>query len=183
MPWGSVQEEHLHPGNLIIVYSVHRSSLYRGPTKAAMADALGLVSSIIAVVDLFIKVGVQCSIYCSGVKDAPRDIRQILNEADRTTATLEDLRRLLASPTGARLSSSQRVCQSIEDARLQLQDLAFKLEGGLRTGQRLRWPLRKEEVAGIISQLQKCRASIALDLQVDQTYVRYLDSSIPACLP
>ncbi|ETR96938.1 WD40 repeat-like protein [Trichoderma reesei RUT C-30] len=135
-----------------------------------MADALGLVSSIIAVVDLFIKVGVQCSIYCSGVKDAPRDIRQILNEADRTTATLEDLRRLLASPTGARLSSSQRVCQSIEDARLQLQDLAFKLEGGLRTGQRLRWPLRKEEVAGIISQLQKCRASIALDLQVDQTY-------------
>jgi hypothetical protein len=148
-----------------------------------MADALGLVSSIIAVVDLFIKVGVQCSIYCSGVKDAPRDIRQILNEADRTTATLEDLRRLLASPTGARLSSSQRVCQSIEDARLQLQDLAFKLEGGLRTGQRLRWPLRKEEVAGIISQLQKCRASIALDLQVDQTYVRYLDSSIPACLP
>ncbi|EGR44303.1 uncharacterized protein TRIREDRAFT_70639, partial [Trichoderma reesei QM6a] len=134
-----------------------------------MADALGLVSSIIAVVDLFIKVGVQCSIYCSGVKDAPRDIRQILNEADRTTATLEDLRRLLASPTGARLSSSQRVCQSIEDARLQLQDLAFKLEGGLRTGQRLRWPLRKEEVAGIISQLQKCRASIALDLQVDQT--------------
>ncbi|KAK1238492.1 hypothetical protein MKX07_006638, partial [Trichoderma sp. CBMAI-0711] len=135
-----------------------------------MADALGLVSSIIAVVDLFIKVGVQCSIYCSGVKDAPRDIRQILNEADRTTATLEDLRRLLASPTGAGLSSSQRVCRSVEDARLQLQDLAFKLEGGLRTGQRLRWPLRKEEVTGIISQLQKCRASIALDLQVDQTY-------------
>lgn len=139
-----------------------------------MADALGLVANIIAVVDLFIKVGAQCSIYCSGVKDAPRDIRQILNEADRTTATLEDLKRLLASPTGARLSSSQRVLRSVEDARLQLQDLAVKLERGLKTGkgaslQRLRWPLKKEEVAGIISQLQKCRAAIALDLQVDQT--------------
>ncbi|TFA99728.1 hypothetical protein CCMA1212_008564 [Trichoderma ghanense] len=136
-----------------------------------MADALGLVANIIAVVDLFIKVGVQCSIYCSGVKDAPRDIRQILNEADRTTATLEDLKRLLASPTGARLSSSQRVLRSVEDARLQLQDLAVKLERGLKTGkgaslQRLRWPLKKEEVAGIISQLQKCRAAIALDLQL-----------------
>ncbi|PTB62058.1 hypothetical protein BBK36DRAFT_1186315 [Trichoderma citrinoviride] len=139
-----------------------------------MADALGLFANIIAVVDLFIKIGVQCSIYCSGVKYAPRDIRQILNEADKTTATLEDLKRLLASPNGARLSSSQRILRSIGDARLQLQDLAVKLEGELRTGtgaslQRLRWPLKKEQVAGIISQLQKCRASIALDLQVDQT--------------
>jgi hypothetical protein len=134
-----------------------------------MAEALGLVSSIIAVVDLFIKVGVQCSIYCSGLKNTPRDIRQILNEADRFTATLQDLEKLLAGPNGVKLRSSQSVHRSVADCHLQLDNLINKLEQGTKL-QRLIWPLKKEEITGIIDKLQKYRAAIALDLQVDQTY-------------
>lgn len=137
-----------------------------------MADALGLVSSIIAVADLFIKVGVQCSVYCSGLKNAPRDIRLILNEADRFTATLKDLEKLLVTnPHGKKLSSLHNVLRIVEESRLQLQELAAKLERGTKL-QKILWPLRKEEITGIIGQLQKYRAAIALDLQVDQTYVR-----------
>ncbi|KAK1254185.1 hypothetical protein MKX08_008180 [Trichoderma sp. CBMAI-0020] len=134
-----------------------------------MADTLGPVSNVIAVADLFIKVGVQCSVYCSGLKNAPRDVRLILNEADRFTATLKGLEKLLVNNFHSKkLSSLQNISGIVEESRLQLQDLAAKLERGTRL-QKITWPLRKEEVAGIIGRLEKYRAAIALDLQVDQT--------------
>ncbi|UKZ48460.1 hypothetical protein TrVGV298_002685 [Trichoderma virens] len=151
-----------------------------------MAEALGLVSSIIAVVDLFAKVGVLCSAYCSGLKNAPQDIRHILNEADRFTATLSDLKKLLESPNGAKLNSSQNVRRSVADCRLQLKDLITKLEQGTSLQkitspqkitwlhkitwlERISWPLKKGEVDGILHKLQKYRMAIVLDLQADQT--------------
>ncbi|KAM0518170.1 hypothetical protein ACHAPE_004577 [Trichoderma viride] len=134
-----------------------------------MADIVGPISNVIAVADLFIKVGVQCSVYCSGLKNAPRDVRLILNEADRFTATLKGLEKLLANKShGTKLSSLQNILRIVEESRLQLQDLAAKLERGTKL-QKIMWPLRKEEVAGIIGRLEKYRAAIALDLQVDQT--------------
>ncbi|EHK47982.1 hypothetical protein TRIATDRAFT_262568 [Trichoderma atroviride IMI 206040] len=133
-----------------------------------MAEALGLTSSIIAVVDLFIKVGVQCSIYCSGVKNAPHEIRQILNEADRFTATIKNLERLLAGPNGAKLDSSQNIRRSIGECRLQLIDLTTKLGQGTRL-QRIAWPLKKGEMAGIIEKLQKHRDTIMSNLQIEQS--------------
>ncbi|PTB71314.1 WD40 repeat-like protein [Trichoderma longibrachiatum ATCC 18648] len=143
-----------------------------------MAEAIGLAASIIGVVELFAKVAKQCSEYYSGVKNAPQDIQRIRNEAEQTRATFEDLKRLLAGPNGGRLSSSQRILKTVEESRLQLQELFSKLEGGLRKRKgmrarlhlwRLTWPLKQEEVAGLIDRLQKFRAVIALDLQVDQT--------------
>lgn len=137
-----------------------------------MADTLGPISNVVAVADLFIKVGVQCSVYCSGLKNAPRDVRLILNEADRFTATLKGLEKLLINSSHSKkLSSLQNILSIVEESRLQLQDLAAKLERGTKL-QKITWPLRKEEVAGIIGRLEKYRAAIALDLQVDQTFVR-----------
>ncbi|UKZ64290.1 uncharacterized protein TrAtP1_005508 [Trichoderma atroviride] len=134
-----------------------------------MADTLGPVSNVIAVADLFIKVGVQCSVYCSGLKNAPRDVRLILNEADRFTATLKGLEKLLINSSHSKkLSSLQNIIGIVEESRLQLQDLTAKLERGTKL-QKITWPMRKEEVAGIIGRLEKYRAAIALDLQVDQT--------------
>jgi hypothetical protein len=145
-----------------------------------MADTLGPVSNVIALADLFIKVGVQCSVYCSGLKNAPRDVRLILNEADRFTATLKGVEKLLVNNSHSqRLSSLQNILGIVEESRSQLQDLAAKLERGTKL-QKIMWPLRKDEVAAIISQLQKYRAAIALDLQVDQTFVRQLISLLPA---
>ncbi|KAM0464261.1 hypothetical protein ACHAPV_002813 [Trichoderma viride] len=134
-----------------------------------MADILGPISNVVAVADLFIRVGVQCSVYCSGLKNAPRDVRLILNEADRFTATLKGLEKLLINSSHSKkLSSLQNILGIVEESRLQLQDLAAKLERGTKL-QKITWPLRKEEVSGIIGRLEKYRAAIALDLQVDQT--------------
>ncbi|KAF2466054.1 uncharacterized protein BDR25DRAFT_269130 [Lindgomyces ingoldianus] len=132
-----------------------------------MAEALGLAASIITVVDLFVKVGVLCSVYCADLKTARRDARYILNEADKFTATLKDIERLLAGPNGAKIEASQNVRSGVADCRLQLDDLATKLEQGTRW-KRITWPLKKEEVAGIVKKLEQYRAAISLDLQVNQ---------------
>jgi hypothetical protein len=63
-----------------------------------MAEAFGLAVNVTAVVDLLVKEGVQCSLYCSGVKSAPRDVKYILDEASRLSKTLRDVDRLLKGP-------------------------------------------------------------------------------------
>ncbi|KAK3945964.1 hypothetical protein QBC46DRAFT_336128 [Diplogelasinospora grovesii] len=135
-----------------------------------MADALGFAANVIAVVDLSIKVGVLCSVYCANLKTAPRDVRYILNEADRLTATLKDVERLLAGPNGAKIEASQNVRCSVVDCQLLLGELAAKLEQGTRY-ERIMWPLKKEEVADILKKLERYRAAISLDLCVNQTAV------------
>jgi hypothetical protein len=131
-------------------------------------ETLGLAASVIAVVDLFVKVGVLCSVYCADLKTAPSDVRYILNEADKLTKTLKDVERLLAGPNGPRIEASQNVRSSIAECHLQLVDLAAQLEAGTRY-KRILWPLKKDKVEAIIKKLEGCRASIALDLHVNQT--------------
>jgi len=70
-----------------------------------MADALGLAANIIAVVDLFVKVGVLCSVYCADLKGASKEIRDILKEADRFAATLWEVEKLLAGPNCTRINA------------------------------------------------------------------------------
>lgn len=71
-----------------------------------MAGTFGLAVNVATVIDLLVKVGVHCSVYCAGVKTAPDDVRHILNEADRFRATLKDIERLLAGPNGAKIEAA-----------------------------------------------------------------------------
>jgi hypothetical protein len=45
-------------------------------------------------------------VYCADLKTASRDIRYILNEADKFAVTLKDVDRLLAGPNGAKIEAS-----------------------------------------------------------------------------
>ncbi|KAH8654672.1 hypothetical protein BGZ61DRAFT_294183, partial [Ilyonectria robusta] len=132
-----------------------------------MAEALGLAASVIAIGDLLVKIGVLCSGYCADLKIARRDVRDILNEADKLSATLKDVERLHAGPNGAKLEASQNVRRGVADCWVQLGDLAAKLEEGTRY-RRIVWPLKKKEVADIVKNLERCRAGISLDLHINQ---------------
>jgi hypothetical protein len=135
-----------------------------------MADALGLAVNVIAVVDLLVKIGVLCSEYCTGLKTARHDVRYILNEANKLAATLSDVKLLLAGPNGAKIEASHNVRRGVTDSQLLLNDLASKLEAGIRYKWML-WPLKKEEVMNIIKKLERCTAAISIDLQLNQMYV------------
>lgn len=147
-----------------------------------MAEVLGLAANVIAVVDLFVKVGVLCSIYCTNLKTATHDIRSLLNEADRVSATLKDVERLLVGPDGAKIDVSQNIRCGIADCRAQLSDLVAKLEVGTRW-KKIVWPLKKEEASEIIKKLERCRTTISLDLQVNQTCVRSFSLEAALTIP
>jgi len=131
-----------------------------------MAEALGLAASVIAVVDLFAKIGVLCSHYCADLKGARREVRGILNEADSFSHTLGDVEKLLSSPNGSKINPIN-IQRTIDDCRVLLGDLAVKLQQGTRW-QWMKWPLKKEEVTQILQKLARWRAAIALELQINQ---------------
>lgn len=133
-----------------------------------MAETFGLIANVCQVVDLFVKVGVMCSIYCMDVKNAPQDVRRILNQADRMTATLKEVERLMAGPNAARLESSPTLHQSVLDCRILLSELAAKLDYGARLSRAV-WPFNKRDVKSMIAKMEGHQRMIELELNIKQT--------------
>jgi hypothetical protein len=133
-----------------------------------MAEALGLAANIIAIVDLFLKLGVLCSEYCIGVKHAPQEIKDLLREADRWGLTIREVEAVLDGPNGGAVKTSKSIRQGIEDCRMELGKLTAKLQGG--TGhKRIVWPFKRTEVTEIVGRLERHRTSITTGLLVHQT--------------
>ncbi|KAK5988173.1 Vegetative incompatibility protein HET-E-1 [Cladobotryum mycophilum] len=135
-----------------------------------MADVLGLVSNIGQIVDLFVKVGVMCSIYCMDAKNAPSDVRRILKEADKFTATLKNLERMLAGPNASKLEGSVGLRRTIDECRQLLLGLVAKLDMGARHARAV-WPFKKKDVQDIVMTLERQKTTILMDLSIEQTVV------------
>jgi hypothetical protein len=99
-----------------------------------MTEALGLDATIIAVVGLCIKMGVQCSQYYERLQSARREVRRLLNEASRVGTTLKDVQNLLKAPNRTRIEASKNVRRRIVSSRLQLEDLSSELDIGRNDG-------------------------------------------------
>lgn len=143
-----------------------------------MAEALGIAASVIAVIDLSAKVASRCSEYYANVKNASDDIERLQREAQGLRAILERVQSLCDDPNGVKLQQSQSLRDRVKDCKKQLAQLETKLEPRTRNklmsryGMRaLRWPLKSNEVDGIIKKLGNCKDNISFSLQVDQEYV------------
>ncbi|KAF7943051.1 hypothetical protein EAE96_010996 [Botrytis aclada] len=140
-----------------------------------MAEALGIVSSVIAVVDLSVKVASQCSEYCTNFKNARYDIKRLQSEAQELKAILEKVHSICNGSDGVRLQDPQGLRKGVEDCQEQLRQLEAKLEPrgknklmsryGIRA---LRWPFHSYEVDRIIEKLGNCKHDISFSLQVYQ---------------
>jgi predicted RNase H-like nuclease (RuvC/YqgF family) len=140
-----------------------------------MAEGLGLAASVIAVIDLSVKVATLCSKYYTNVKNARGDIEHLQSEAQRLKETLEQVQSLCNSPNGAKLRESQSLRDRVEDSKVQLAQLKTKLESKnsqkamRRFGRRaLKWPFMSNEIDGIMKALGDCKDSISFILQVDE---------------
>ncbi|EXK24519.1 hypothetical protein FOMG_18763 [Fusarium oxysporum f. sp. melonis 26406] len=80
-----------------------------------MAEALGVASSVIAVVDLSAKVFSLCLQYSREVKNAKDDIKRLYKEVAAFQDTTEKLKALLEGPRGKELKTSQQLVSAIED--------------------------------------------------------------------
>ncbi|PON27141.1 hypothetical protein TGAM01_v204090 [Trichoderma gamsii] len=135
-------------------------------------DVLGLFSNISQVVDLLIKIGVMCSIYCFDVKNAPKEVRLLLREVDRLTVVIKELEILLNGSKGATKIESPVLRQTVFDLRKLLAELVAKLDlGAKNTSTRAMWPFKKREVYDIIATIDRQKANILLNMSIEQTSI------------
>ncbi|KAG7416015.1 Vegetative incompatibility protein HET-E-1 [Fusarium oxysporum f. sp. rapae] len=143
-----------------------------------MAEALGVASSVIAVIDLSAKVFSLCLQYSREVKNAKGDIERLRKEVAAFLATTQDLQTLVKGPRGKELKASQQLKSAIEDGRSRLEKVEQQLEPstsrkrmsrfGLRA---LKWPFESKDVEGTIEDLERCRENMSLALNIDQTVI------------
>jgi hypothetical protein len=141
-----------------------------------MAEALGVASSIIAVVDLSTKLFSLCLHYSREVKNARGDVERLRKEVAAFQDTTEQLKALIEGPRGRELKTSQQLVSAIEDGHLTLGQLEQRLRPS--TGRKamshfgmraLKWPFESKDVEGAIKNLERCRGNISLALNIDQT--------------
>jgi len=142
-------------------------------------EGLGAAASIIAVIELAAKVASLCLEYSSAVKNARADIDRLRQHTGSLKITVEGAQKLLQGPHGARLETSQKLHETLNDTYSQLGDIATKLEAKLHSGRRakamrslglraMRWPFESKDVDKIIANLQRDQASFLAALQIDQ---------------
>jgi hypothetical protein len=139
-------------------------------------EGLGAAVNIIAVVEFCAKVTSSCHQYSLAVKDAKNDITRLQGEVNSLRDVLGEVQQLLDDPDSAKLSASQKLLEALRDGFSQLKNLDERLNPGKtrkamsRTGVRaLKWPFESKEVDKAIKGLEKCKQTVALAIQVDQT--------------
>ncbi|KAG8677869.1 hypothetical protein FPOAC1_003897 [Fusarium poae] len=143
-----------------------------------MAEALGVASSVIAVVELSEKVFSLCLKYVDKVKNAKNDIQRLCKEVVTFLTTTRELQALVEGPRGNELKASQHLKSAIEDSRLRLEILEKQLQLSTgRNGMGLfaisahKWAFKSKEVKETIEDLERCRGTISSALTIDQTTI------------
>ncbi|KAH7124365.1 hypothetical protein EDB81DRAFT_731294 [Dactylonectria macrodidyma] len=141
-----------------------------------MAEAVGLATSVIAIIDLSAKVAVLCLQYSTAVGNARADITHLRSRLDDLGTTLQGVQHLLDNRNNQALATSRKLVDSIDGCTSELVQLQSRLDPGKarkamrRFGLRaLKWPFDSKEVSDIVSNLERYERTITLGLQIDQT--------------
>ncbi|KAF5973809.1 vegetative incompatibility protein het-e-1 [Fusarium bulbicola] len=143
--------------------------------RVPMAEALGVASSVIAVVELSAKIFSLCLRYSRDVKNAKGDIERLREEVATFQTTAKELLTLVEGPRGKELKVSQQLTSAIEDG-------CSRARRSGETAPALDWSkddepyrytrpqvaIRKQEVKGTIEDVERCRGTISLSLDIDQ---------------
>lgn len=140
-------------------------------------EGLGVAASVVAVVDLSAKIATLCVQYSIAVKHAKADIERLGGEVNGLTDLLRSVDGLLEKPDNNQLLNSQKLSDAVKDCFSQLAWLNTKLDAGKtrKTMSRivgiraLKWPFESKGVEKVINGLERCKQTISLALQVDQT--------------
>jgi esterase/lipase superfamily enzyme len=138
-------------------------------------DGFSIAASVIAVVDVSVKVTALCSQYIAAVKDAENDIKLVRKKVEDIIHTLKEIEKLLDRPQNAQLSTTHGLFKSLDQCLQQLKQLEKQLEPRkirkfLRWigFQALKWPFTSKQVKDTLSSLESYNQSFSLALNVDQ---------------
>ncbi|KAM0360987.1 hypothetical protein ACHAPK_011826, partial [Fusarium culmorum] len=140
-----------------------------------MAEALGVASSVIAVVDLSAKVISWCVRYAQDVSHAKEDKKRLAEELTRLNLASVNARNLLDGPHGSKLKASHALYLATVRSQSQLKRIEKQLAE--RNGQckasfeALKWPFKSKDVLSVIQDIHQCTEAIYSALEVDQTSI------------
>ncbi|KAH7186340.1 hypothetical protein DER44DRAFT_802859 [Fusarium oxysporum] len=140
-----------------------------------MAEALGVVSSVIAVVDLSATVIKWCVRYARDVSHAKEDKQRLAEEVTRLNLASVNARQLLCGPHGSRLKASCALYRATASSQSQLKYIESQLAERSRQGkvsfEALKWPFKSKDLQAVIQDLHRCTRAIYSALEVDQTSI------------
>ncbi|GKU16752.1 unnamed protein product, partial [Fusarium langsethiae] len=140
-----------------------------------MAEALGVASGVIAVVDMSAKVVNWCVRYAQDVSHAKEDKTRLVEEVTRLNLASVNARNLLDGPGGSKLKASHALLLATDKSRPQLQRIESQLAAGTGQGkgrlEALRWPFKSKDVQVAIQDIRQCTEAIYSALEIDQTLV------------
>lgn len=137
-----------------------------------MIDPIGLVGTLIAVVQVCNKIISVCYEYRNGIRDASGDISRILDETSSIRTLAERLLKTAEADHRADLPS----LQSLDDAEnplrrclTELVDLKTILKLGRKVGLRstLVWPLKRPEAERRLLAIERAKTTLQLALSAD----------------
>jgi Fungal N-terminal domain of STAND proteins len=139
-------------------------------------NGLSGAANVIAVVDISAKIASLCFQYSVAVKNAKEDIGRLQRKVNDIKDVLGEVQQLLDGRDKTRLSTTNKLLDSLKECFLQLEELKTQLEPGKtrkamsRFGVRaLKWPFTSTEVEKIIASLERYEQTFSLALQTDQT--------------
>ncbi|KAJ6781734.1 hypothetical protein PWT90_05231 [Aphanocladium album] len=139
-------------------------------------DGLSVAASVIAVVDLSVKVITLCSQYSKAVANAPAEISRLNTLVKGLKTTLDGAEALIKSPQGASLSTSHTLRDQLVGCQSTLQELHDRLGAGVTArpkrrlwSRALKWPFSRGEVEATMATIERHHRIIMDGLQVDQT--------------
>ncbi|TVY63976.1 Vegetative incompatibility protein HET-E-1 [Fusarium oxysporum f. sp. cubense] len=140
-----------------------------------MAEALGVASSVIAVVDLSAKVINWCIRYAQDVSHAKDDKKRLAEEVTRLNLASVNARNLLDGPHGSRLKASHALYLATVNSQSQLRRVESRLIGGSGRAniniEALKWPFKSKDIQSVIQDVHRCIKAIYSALEVDQTSI------------
>lgn len=152
-----------------------------------MAEVLGIVSSVIAIIQLTASVTNLCFGYMSTVKGASKDVADLMNELYALRGVFEYLNIHLKSTTQVQNPSPNNSREStiqlldLPNGPLKrcynlLRELETELTDRPRLGRHLIWPFREKEILKYIARLERDKSLFGLVMHGDHMY-EYLSYS------
>lgn len=145
-------------------------------TVLAKMDGLSVAASVIAVIDVSVKVATLCSAYFKQVSNAPDEISDLTNRLTGLEKTLRRADQLIQSENGKLLAASRDLKDQLPKCFSTLQTLQIKLESGFHDKRKpknffrsLKWPFSRGEIGTIINTLGQYNELIKDALLLDNT--------------
>lgn len=139
-----------------------------------MAEIIGIISGIIAVVQLTGKLTSISYGYIGGVKRASRDLGELLDELGSLSRVLISLQYYVDGNRGAPTTALQRLNDPdgpLKVCARELEELVLKLEprdGWKGVVDGLKWPLKEKDTAQFISRIERHKSLFVFALTADQ---------------